>query len=137
MELLLNLLWLLLALPAYCLWQNARIERTRGNSSPFQCFLALGCVLVLLFPVISATDDLHAMRAEMEESSKRSLRQAVNDKSSAGQSRWHSPAATVAAFAAIVPLSHNWRELRVPSFLFTSAPFAMRAGRAPPIFGLQ
>ncbi|MGD0790332.1 MAG: hypothetical protein ABR920_01060 [Terriglobales bacterium] len=34
---------------------------------------ALGCALVLLFPVISATDDLHAMRPEMEES-ERALR---------------------------------------------------------------
>jgi hypothetical protein len=36
--------------------------------SPLIFFCALGCAFVLLFPVISATDDLHAMRPEMEES---------------------------------------------------------------------
>jgi len=74
MELLLNLAWLLLALPAYWLWRRG----TRRFSS-LQCLLALGCMLVLLFPVISASDDLHAMRSEMEDSSvsKRAMRQAV------------------------------------------------------------
>src|SRR5215831_12850116 len=86
MELLLNLAWLLLALPAYWLWR----ERGAMRKSGFQCLLALGCLLVVLFPVISATDDLQAMRTEMEESSgasKRTLRQASGEKSnfSSGQ----------------------------------------------------
>jgi len=48
---------------------------------------ALGCALVLLFPVISATDDMHAMRAEMEESSpgKRGICQAAGEKACAGR----------------------------------------------------
>jgi hypothetical protein len=137
MELLLNLFWLLLALPAYGLWRNARAARDRGSLSSLQCVLALGCTLVLLFPVVSATDDLHAMRGEMEESSKRSIRQPVSDKSSAGHSRWHNPPAALAACAAIVPLSQSWLELRVPSLRSMSAPFAIRAGRAPPLLHLQ
>jgi hypothetical protein len=66
MELFLNLCWFSLLVPAFFLWQS------RSSSSPtyrplvFLC--VLGCGLVLLFPVISATDDLHAMRPEMEES---------------------------------------------------------------------
>lgn len=74
MELLLNLLWLLLAVPAYWLCRRERKRSLLG-------IVTLGCVLVLLFPVISATDDLHAMRAEMEESSpnKRTLKRAGND----------------------------------------------------------
>ena len=63
MELLLNLAWLLLALPAYWLWRGR--TSTRKFSSA-QCLLALGCLLVVLFPVVSATDDLRVMRAEME-----------------------------------------------------------------------
>ena len=74
MELLLNLCWLSLLLPAYLLWQRWTSSTGPGSpaGSPAVCPLvflcALGCALVLLFPVISATDDLHPMRAEMEES---------------------------------------------------------------------
>src|SRR5580704_4662108 len=101
MELLLNLAWMLLALPAYWLWRldaGARVER---RISPLQCLLALGCVLVLLFPVISASDDLHAMRAEMEESasSKRTVRPAGSDKNSAWVNRLQGPPALVASAA--------------------------------------
>lgn len=84
MELLLNLAWLLLVLPAYWLWRRAVGSRFRRGAGSVQCLLALGCVLVLLFPVISASDDLHAMRAEMEDSSisKRTVRQANSEKHS-------------------------------------------------------
>jgi hypothetical protein len=87
MELLLNILWLLLAVAA--VWWLHKLESAQRleRFGRLRCFLLLGCVLVLLFPVISATDDLHAIRSEMEESnpSKRTVRQA-GDKS---------PAATV------------------------------------------
>jgi hypothetical protein len=69
MELFLNLCWLSLLLPACLLWRR-RISTTTSDrparSLVFVC--ALGCALILLFPVISASDDLHAMRPEMEES---------------------------------------------------------------------
>jgi hypothetical protein len=71
MELLLNLCWLSLALPAYWLWQR---EKSTGTKSQhflhWNCVLVLGCMLMLLFPVVSATDDLHAMRPEIEESNR-------------------------------------------------------------------
>ena len=81
MELLLNLAWLLLAVPAYWLWRTRK--SARGFSS-LQCLLALGCLLVVLFPVISATDDLCAMKAEMEESpsGERTFRHACGDRAS-------------------------------------------------------
>ena len=81
MELLLNLLWLLLVMPAFWLWRYSRTAPERRAASPLHCLLALACLLVILFPVISATDDLHAMRAEMEESpsSKRSIGQSSGD----------------------------------------------------------
>jgi hypothetical protein len=75
MELFLNLCWLSLLLPAYLLWRQ-RTAADRPAESPaahplvFVC--ALGCALILLFPVISASDDLHAMRPEMEESERAS-----------------------------------------------------------------
>jgi len=81
MELLLNLFWLLLAMPAYWLWRYSRTAPQRRKFNALQCFLALGCLLVILFPVVSASDDLRAMRAEMEESSsKKSTCQVAGDK---------------------------------------------------------
>jgi HAMP domain-containing protein len=67
------LCWLLLLGPGAYLWL-----RQRRRAKPiFQFSIALACLLFLLFPVISATDDLHAFRQEMEESSptKKALKQ--------------------------------------------------------------
>ena len=86
MELLLNLLWLTLALPAIWMWRHSPARG--GRFRPTDCvrpLALLACVLLLLFPVVSATDDLHAMRPEMEESnpSRRLVKQAANDRISA------------------------------------------------------
>jgi hypothetical protein len=67
MELLLNLIWLLLVVPAFWVWHRASDGRSGGVRQSGPCLLTLGCVLMLLFPVVSATDDLQAMRPEMEE----------------------------------------------------------------------
>ena len=70
-ELLLNLCWLALVLPAFLLWRRQdSSDRSTRRSLLFVC--TLGCLLVLLFPFISASDDLHGERPGMEES-KRSL----------------------------------------------------------------
>lgn len=73
MELFLNFVWLLLFVPACWVWR-----RQHRNICSSRCFLSLACALVILFPVISATDDLHAAPQAMEESSatKRALKQA-------------------------------------------------------------
>src|ERR1700691_6022123 len=131
MELLLNIAWVLLALPACWLWRRNAEARQIRRLSGLQCLLALGCVLVLLFPVVSATDDLHTMRAEMEESSKRGMRSA-NDKSSAAESRWQTPFVAVAGFSPLARLSETWRELRVSQPVMASVPFSVQPGRAPP-----
>jgi hypothetical protein len=74
MELFLNLCWLSLLLPAWLLWRRRAASTASGRPAgsaavrPFAFVCALGCALILLFPVISASDDLHAMRSEMEES---------------------------------------------------------------------
>ena len=68
MELLLNIVWVLLAVPAVWLWLRASNGRAAAFSR-LSCMLVLGCMLLLLFPVVSASDDLHAMRPEIEESS--------------------------------------------------------------------
>lgn len=133
MELLLNLAWLLLALPAYCLWRDSR-SRAERRSTSLQCLLALAGVLVMLFPVISATDDLHAMRSEVEESpvSKRSVRQTGNDKSSVWNIRLQSPPAILGALTsfALSAVKADLSSARVLSI--TPAPSILQDGRAPP-----
>jgi len=77
MELFLNLLWLLLAVPAVWVWRRGTLSSSRSaRLSSLRCLLVLSCALMLLFPVVSATDDLHSMRPEIEESasSKRVVR---------------------------------------------------------------
>jgi hypothetical protein len=129
MELLLNLVWLLLALPAWWLWRG---RRSAVNFSSLQCLLALGCLLVVLFPVVSATDDLRAMRAEMEESpaSKRSVRQAPNDKPSAWKSQ--TPPAEVGSIISLIIRVEVWRPLPALRSSIPAAPAITHAGRAPP-----
>jgi len=81
MELLLNLFWLLLAVPAVWVWHQARHERSSRGSQSHRSLLILGCLLIVLFPVVSATDDMQAMRPEIEESATRdALRNPGNDK---------------------------------------------------------
>jgi len=138
MELLLNLAWLLLALPAYWLWRVSRRAPLQCNFSALQSLLALGCVLVILFPVISATDDLCAMRAEVEESpaSKRGIRHAGNDKPSVWNARLQAPPALLAAFKSFAP-NVEWVDLQLSSpSLLPAEPVALRSGRAPPASSL-
>ena len=138
MELLLNLAWLVLVLPAYGIWRQGAVAKHPNRFNSLQGLLALGCLLVLLFPIISATDDVHAMRAEMEEpgASKRSVRQASQDKFSVKVSRLHNSPAILENAGAFALSCDGWRE----SVIASSSPFAppsiLRAGRAPPAFSL-
>ncbi|MFZ0796879.1 MAG: hypothetical protein WCA13_16860 [Terriglobales bacterium] len=140
MELFLNLCWLSLLVPAYLLWRQ-RTSSTGSDNPPkspaarplvFVC--ALGCVLVLLFPVISASDDLHAMRAEMEESSpgKRGVCQAVVEKASVWHSRWQNLPAVVATRASLGLIGEGWLEPLTVPLSVPGAPSILRASRAPP-----
>ena len=134
MELLLNLAWILLALPAYWLWRQGAQEHGERRFHSLQIFLALGCVLVLLFPVISASDDMHAMRAEMEDSSssnKRAVRQGSVDKSSVWTRLQGPPALVASAFGQVAPQVE-----RLEGLVRYASPVAphcvLRGGRAPP-----
>jgi len=68
MELLLNLFWLMLAVPALWYWRHEpAFARKASGFERFRPFVLIGCTLMLLFPVISATDDMRAMGQVMEE----------------------------------------------------------------------
>jgi len=70
MELLLNLIWLVLAVGTVAAFVRDRLAR--GEKVPWrQPLVALACIVVLLFPVISASDDLHPTQAVVEDASKK------------------------------------------------------------------
>jgi hypothetical protein len=142
MELFLNLCWLSLLLPGYLLWRQRSFSASAigraGNStgspasSPLIFLCVLGCALVLLFPVISASDDLHAMRPEMEES-ERAFRH-TGHCASTSHALTHSSPPVVSSFASVT--SNFGQTGTVLAFLpqvretsFSPAP----AGRAPPL----
>jgi hypothetical protein len=135
MELVLNLVWLTLALPAFWLWRRKSVfAQGHGRFDRVRPFLLLGCVLMLLFPVVSATDDLHAMRQEMEESSpsKRVVKQAINDKSTARLSNGGALPAVISPVALGPGDEACGLVLPVSVFLPQQSQFNDRASRAPP-----
>jgi hypothetical protein len=138
MELLLNLAWVLLALPAYWLWRGSQKANVRHRRGALERLLLLACVLVILFPVVSATDDLHAMRAEMEESApgERGVRQTCGDRCSHWHNRLQNPPALVASMALFAPGVEGEVLVPVPAFRLLSIPMRVRAARAPPSFRL-
>ena len=72
MELLLNLVWVAMALIAFSALARGRRNASLAHKVPYHtALLALACVLVLLFPVVSASDDLHPAQAVLEEATKR------------------------------------------------------------------
>src|SRR5271168_3405607 len=137
MELFLNLCWLSLLLPAYWLWRRETLTNGSGRLgknpvAPLVFACVVGCALVLLFPVISASDDLHAMRSEMEESER-----AFRDTIHSGPT-FHTPA----HFSLPVLLASSFLTLdfaqsgTVPTFLAPHYRIFLAsavAGRAPPL----
>lgn len=72
MELLLNLVWIAMALMVFCAFLRKRRACQWTSQVPYgNALLALACMLVLLFPVISASDDLHPTQAVLEDATKR------------------------------------------------------------------
>jgi hypothetical protein len=61
MELVLNILWVLIALAAFGLWRIVwRNQARHSERRPLEEWTAFTCVLVFLFFAVSLSDDLHA-----------------------------------------------------------------------------
>jgi hypothetical protein len=141
MELLLNLLWLTLALPAFWLWRRESVfaqgHRDHGprRFDRLRPCLILSCILMLLFPVVSATDDLHAMQQEIEESSpsKRVVKQTVVDKSLTGISTAGALPALISPTSFCPSHEACGQVLAVSVLLPQQAQFNECASRAPPL----
>lgn len=135
LELFTNLLWVLLGIPAWFLWR-----RERGNPASGRWFQAagpavvLGAALVLLFPFVSATDDIHAIGSELEESTSTIRRSVVDGR--------HGRALTGGNHAFLAHRAHaalHQPSLNVIGMVWVSSPatphnpvFSQHSGRAPP-----
>jgi hypothetical protein len=135
MELLLNLIWLLLVVPALWVWRRRTCEPGGQVRRSQSCLLILGCILLLLFPVVSATDDLQAMRPEIEEAG---MQDGIDH---AHHGRFlASPGGLCETFALpmepclVRPQAAAWGMVAVNPLLPLPAKSAMvRVGRAPPL----
>jgi len=136
MELLLNLFWLALALPAAWLLKHRSVPAPGSlKRARFRPFVLLACVLTLLFPVVSASDDLHAMRPEMEESGsgKRAGRQASANRPAALRSGAGPLAQPNALPHLPCPGNQVCGLVSLPQFRFHElAELSPRSSRAPP-----
>ena len=138
MELTLNLVWVFVAI-AGILVQIVTLWRTAGSSqaqaSPVRKAVAMGCALVILFFVISMTDDLHDQVLVWEES-KQSRTSAVA-KAAASPTLDHSlsPSSQVFTLPVVLPPpAPAWGRL-VARGHFQVLPAAVEesfGGRAPP-----
>jgi hypothetical protein len=108
MELILNLVWAVIAVASYAhlfrYLASRRTKHARGLSRS-QCVLALTCVLVILLPVISLSDDLHEMQATVAETS---------------------PSVLVIKKCAVDHSSNQCRTLHHVSFVLTSSATSIR-----------
>jgi hypothetical protein len=72
MELILNVAWLMIAVAFYALLARRLAKgdpEYASGPSRFRAVLALSCALLILFPVISLSDDLQEMQAAVVEAS--------------------------------------------------------------------
>ncbi len=138
MELLLNLFWLLVALASFGVWwvRWSRAGSGRGERrASLPSAISLSCALLVLFPVISLTDDLHAVPAVAEET--RSPRRLLQNLK--GSQADPDPDKRIAPFANVVlPILFSVASLVVGCLLPVdarspqTAPEHTPQGRAPP-----
>jgi hypothetical protein len=132
MELLLNALWLLFSAGALLTWLY--LGRTaRTNRSLCYGSVILGCALVLLFPVISMTDDLYAQQLTVEDASATSKKLLKIADRSKAPVNVHHPLSGVLLFSSDDPSWQAIGLLRCPSQTVVSSLAPVHSsGRAPP-----
>ena len=133
MEQLLNAVWLLSVLGTFLayLWHQPRLEA--AQSAKANALIALACVLFLLFPAISISDDLHPVSAALEDPTKR----VVKTSRPLPQVRGDHPGVSLLAVALVMLPVANFVVLRTTLHTATAAHLANRErvpsdGRSPP-----
>jgi hypothetical protein len=129
MENLLNLCWLLLAVAALVRW---RCQAARGGHG--RPLVALLFVLALMFPVISASDDLHPAAQAMEDSSKRTQRAWTRINGLAARVTCGHPPAILPALPVVAPFA-DATELLLPvdARRRQAGAISCKLWRAPPV----
>lgn len=137
MELLLNLIWGTLSMGAFLIFLRCHPQSRLKGLPYLRALLALACVFLLLFPVVSASDDLHPAQVLMEEASRRipqfaSALQISHDTSSTPML----PMLWMLALSLLFGLTmwQPWRPVEVGRYALTGYRLGSR-GRAPPPFG--
>ena len=135
MELLLNLFWLLLVVPALLLSRQAkRSARESGQICRTNSSVVVVCLMLLLFPVVSATDDLLALGLDMEESSatKSLVKHSVSPKTPALGNDTVKPA-QLYSFASYAPDQELYKAVQIYAVVLPQYDPASASGcRAPP-----
>jgi hypothetical protein len=141
MESFLNLLWVAIAAGAFCFWRTRWLhERRERRRQPLQEWAAFTCALVLLFFVVSLTDDLHFELMIFDECS-------VSRRHSIGVARSHdmpqhrtiANLSTLAAppqSASFDPLQDFGRLILTSELSPSSLELCIQPGRAPPSLSL-
>jgi hypothetical protein len=135
LEVVLNIVWLLIALAAFLFWRPKGRETAsaRGLVGSFCRVVSLTTALVLLFPTISVTDDLHQEQAVMEDCSRSILkaRELVDSHQRMGKSLLPTLLAALPYFGA---LPHSFAAgvipLETPVLVLTL--ISAHEGRSPP-----
>jgi len=133
LELFLNLVWVFVVTASLLLWRRLCPASESRCHRPITALVALGCILVLLFPVISATDDLHVAEFAIEDSGRKVLRQIMPDAPSAANHSHSIFAAATPVFCLATPLFLTSALVSQPRHPFlTSSYRASVPNRAPP-----
>jgi hypothetical protein len=134
MELFLNLLWVLIAAGAIGVWRICwRCQKPRTRRDTFREWTAMGCALVLLFFVVSLTDDLNATAMLLDECSA-GRRQSISSHHP-GQSRQivkQTSPAILPRTASIEPPRSYLHTVRASSDAVKFFSQDLSEGRAPP-----
>ena len=139
MELFLNILWLAIAVAGVCVWRFRWAQQRRAREhSPWCQWTAFASALVLLFFMVSLTDDLHSELMYFEECS------ASRRHTTCLACPHHSPQKPLAGMYSAIQIipSFSQRLLAISSVnpVNDSAPALIRVGtvsdRAPPVIVL-
>jgi hypothetical protein len=138
MELLLNLLWLLVAAALVCVWRTQWVNQRRGTDRRhLQEWSAVSLALVLLFFAVSMSDDMHSEIVALEDCSanKRDQIQAYAAHPLMQPARWVHQAHWAVSPRALSSGRFETVGAEVvsePAF-GTLAPYGLKPNRAPPV----
>ena len=135
LEVLLNTVWLLVAIGAFLFWQTIGRDRAPARHiAGRSCrVVALATALILLFPSISLTDDLHQEQAVMEDCTRSVMkaRDLAQGCLRAGKASFHAVLAALPYFAAL-PRVFAPGAVRLKTPIPALALMCAPEGRAPP-----